>query len=344
MFSELPFPLHFSFPAAGKPWIVLIHGLGMSLSSWTEPCKESLLNGLIPFDFVLTDLDHPPDPGAPGALRWRDFCTSRSLCRLPSPPLPFWRILAREGFGLAAWSQQERQGPMAGAVQELKEVIGSLPAPEEVILLGHSRGGLVARKFLQERLPGWERVRGVIFLGTPHHGSRIASWVKGGRRRQFLVALERILQMLPWLPVQEFLSRASAHLEGYLENAAIRELAPLAPLLQKMKEEEGREAQSGIPYFNFIGTCTSYIRFYRARDGGPPRQIPFFSFLDGVETLFPPGLLPPEFQQGRGDGQVSVERAHLPWARANVLLAVNHARLLVEKEVQERVLRALGEI
>ncbi|MFI8102391.1 esterase/lipase family protein [Streptomyces sp. NPDC086023] len=44
---------------------------------------------------------------------------------------------------------------------------------DRVDLVGHSLGGLVARYYVQ-RLGGDARVRAVVTLGTPHHGTRIA--------------------------------------------------------------------------------------------------------------------------------------------------------------------------
>jgi len=44
------------------------------------------------------------------------------------------------------------------------------------ILVGHSRGGLIARKYLEKAYN--ERIKMLITIGTPHHGSNIARWFK----------------------------------------------------------------------------------------------------------------------------------------------------------------------
>src|SRR5581483_10403478 len=58
----------------------------------------------------------------------------------------------------------------------LEALVASWPAPpEELVLLGHSMGGLVIRSAChQARLAGhrWlERLSKLAFLGTPHHGA-----------------------------------------------------------------------------------------------------------------------------------------------------------------------------
>jgi triacylglycerol esterase/lipase EstA (alpha/beta hydrolase family) len=51
-----------------------------------------------------------------------------------------------------------------------------------VILVGHSMGGLVARAYLQRH--GESRVAGLVTLGTPHQGSRLAHIGYGENARQ----------------------------------------------------------------------------------------------------------------------------------------------------------------
>jgi len=67
----------------------------------------------------------------------------------------------------------------------LEPLIRAWPVPvEELVILGHSMGGLVARSacFYGERAGcAWRRsLRKLVFLGTPHHGAaleRIGAWV-----------------------------------------------------------------------------------------------------------------------------------------------------------------------
>ncbi len=67
----------------------------------------------------------------------------------------------------------------------LERLVAAWPVPvEELVLLGHSMGGLVARsachQAAQEGLSWPGRLRRMVFLGTPHHGApaeRVGNWV-----------------------------------------------------------------------------------------------------------------------------------------------------------------------
>lgn len=338
MFTSLPFPVR-SSPPRGKPWIVLIHGLGMSAGSWIDPCGERLAGGNLSFDLVLTDLDHPPFPGR-AAARLGGFYASTPLRLLPHLYAPFWEVLAREGWGLAAWSQPAG-APVQEAVIQLTRILECLPAGERVVLIGHSRGGLIARRFLQLKLEGWRKVRGVVFLGCPHGGTRIAALA--GLLEKFMPQAEKFLT--GWLKPSfsaGLLSRISSLLRVYLHRTDIIELAPESPMISEMGNREDDERPPGLPYYNYAGCRTTFIRLYRREAESP--EPPVFSLLDDLEKLLPQRLLVPEIRQGQGDGQVTLESAHLPWAQANRIFPVNHARLLVDGPVQKQVLQDLNEI
>ena len=69
----------------------------------------------------------------------------------------------------------------------LEEFVVASPTPvEEITILAHSMGGLVARSachLAAEEGLSWPRqLRRIVFLGTPHHGApleRVGSWVQG---------------------------------------------------------------------------------------------------------------------------------------------------------------------
>ncbi len=44
---------------------------------------------------------------------------------------------------------------------------------DKVILVGHSMGGIIARNYVQKR-GGVSNIKGVVTLGSPHHGSKLA--------------------------------------------------------------------------------------------------------------------------------------------------------------------------
>lgn len=317
----------------GRPWVTLIHGLGMSQRSWSDPFSERLIGGALSFDYVLTDLQALPEI-------WRLLGARRFGCspplRLANPrPLSFWDFLKREGYGIAGWSQEKPLGLIEHAVGELQLLLKEIPQRERTVLLGHSRGGLVARKYLQDRKPGWERISGLILLGVPHHGSAIAklglllaqpfSFLENRKSRPFRTRKTQ--------PNGSFRIR---DLAAFRREGGVRELVPGSAFLRRLAAGEGEEGRIKIPYCNVIGTSTDFIRFF-LRPSPMGKARPIFSIFDGFQRIIPPSFLPLEIRRGRGDGQVSVKSARLSWLEKNHFLPINHAQFLVDPEVKNIV-------
>ena len=68
--------------------------------------------------------------------------------------------------------------PLARRIDEVLAQTGA----ERLLLVGHSMGGLVARRYLQRF--GNARVAKLVTLGTPHHGSQLARIGAGENARQ----------------------------------------------------------------------------------------------------------------------------------------------------------------
>jgi pimeloyl-ACP methyl ester carboxylesterase len=328
-----PFSFQVQEPAeGGKPWVVLIHGLGMSHRSWSDPFKESLLGGALSFDYVLTDLQAPPDLcHFPAAGR---FGCSPPL-RFSNPrPLSFWEFLKRGGCGIAGWSQEKPLGTIDHAVGELQSLLKEIPQRNKIVLLGHSRGGLVARKYLQDRRPGWDRISGVILLGTPNHGSRLAKLGPFlARSFSFFGVKERRHYQSPQNGANGGKTFQIRNLAAYGREGGTAELVPGSAFLSSLAAGEAEEQKNNIPYCNIVGTRTDFIRIY-LRFSPSGRGRPVISLFDGLERIIPPLFLPLEIRQGRGDGQVSAKSARLSWTEKTHLLPINHAQFLVSAEVQ----------
>ena len=71
-------------------------------------------------------------------------------------------------------------GPVSRRIEEVCAAAGT----EQVILVGHSMGGLAARAYLRRH--GRARVAKLVTLGSPHHGSRLAALGLGENARQML--------------------------------------------------------------------------------------------------------------------------------------------------------------
>jgi pimeloyl-ACP methyl ester carboxylesterase len=221
-------------------------------------------------------------------------------------------------------------------VAELQGLLPEVPREGKIVLLGHSRGGLIARKYLQDRRLGWDRVSGVVFLGTPHHGSGLA---KIGQLLAAAIAFWGNLRIPRRKISPNGIGAAEPilnRLASYGHEEGVAELVPGSPFLRRLLGGERQEMENKIPYCNLIGTRTDFIRIYlRAGPKGSPK--PVFSLFDGFERVLPGGVLPAEIRQGRGDGQVSVDSSRLIWLENTRLFPVNHARFLVDSAVQNAV-------
>jgi triacylglycerol esterase/lipase EstA (alpha/beta hydrolase family) len=135
------------------------------------------------------------------ALSWPCLALHRLLIRDPRPgPAPrpvllVHGVLVNDGMWL--WFRRRLQqigmshvytvnyGPphagierFAGQLARRIDAVCAATGASQVVLIGHSMGGLVARAYL--RRFGAEHVARVITIGTPHHGS-ILAWSFPGR-------------------------------------------------------------------------------------------------------------------------------------------------------------------
>ena len=105
--------------------------------------------------------------------------------------------LAREGFTplYLRYNSGRHISTNGRAFAELLEaLVTTWPVPvEQIVLLGHSMGGLVSRSAchygIEARHAWLQRLNKIFFLGTPHHGSPVE---RGGNR------LDRILGFSPY--------------------------------------------------------------------------------------------------------------------------------------------------
>ena len=166
----------------------------------------------------------------------------------------------------------------------LEELVASWPlAVDELVLLGHSMGGLVARSACHvavEHRHTWQnRLRTLITLGAPHHGAPLE---RGGHW------LERLLDVSPYS-------------------------APLGAL--------GRIRSAGVTDLRFGNVLDEHWqghdRFKHGTDTRSPCRLP-----DGVRCYAIAGTLSTEAgPRLRGDGLVPVESALGIHARAELDLA-----------------------
>lgn len=342
-----------------RPVIVLIHGLGMTEGVWTEPYKGRLLGGLLSFRYVLTDLYNKPLPISLGfhdsepKRKVKGITLSKPLEDLPDPPEPLWRYLQNQGYDLITWTQRRPSGPIEEAVNELDYILRivkkRLPR-RNFVLIGHSRGGLIARRYLDRFYRFKGEVVGLITLSTPHHGSSFALF--GKVLSPIIKTLAILLPDNIGMVKRESLSKAESLIKRIKEvsrGEAISELSPNSEFLRKLNGER----INGIYYATFGGTNPTFTRLYlleydktsyMKKEGGfewkaISREV--FSIPDILSSITPASFIPEELRPGKGDGLVSIKSAHLEWSDEKYNLPLNHASILVDPGVKKRVLQIL---
>jgi pimeloyl-ACP methyl ester carboxylesterase len=319
-----------------KPAAIFIHGLGMDKMIWERPDESRVLGGRFPLSFLVCG-----EPEAEEAESAENGGVSRSLFfgKTPKTLATLFQSLREQEYTVIAWSQRRPSAEIDIAATELRDVINSHEqyCKSGIVLVGHSRGGLVARKYLAEGAGG---VRAVITLATPHRGSRMAQWVK------YITPLISLVN--PLLPDSErgTLTYAVKRVFDFLRSRAVRELLPDSPFFKSFRDVKRKDV-----YYLSLGGCDpTLFSVYRrvvesARDGGRTRSVArvkrVFALPDILERVIPERLFPDEMKRGMGDGLVSAESARFPLSDEHYDFPVNHAGILFDERAKQRVLDGL---
>ncbi|HPP06282.1 MAG TPA: alpha/beta hydrolase [Syntrophorhabdaceae bacterium] len=166
-----------------RPWVILIHGLGVSENVWFDPLKEKVL-----------------------------FLSFKTLLKNEVNITPFAERL-KGTYNIASWSQ-DKTGTIDEAAHTLKNICHFI-GNKKFVFLAHSRGGLVARRAVQlfNLKPA-----AIICLSTPHYGSYFADIVlrHKGLLKVFIPAIREFLN-----PIEE-LSPRSKFMEMINDQEALK--------------------------------------------------------------------------------------------------------------------------
>jgi len=277
-----------------KPAFVFIHGLGMSHLVWTSPAEARMMGGMLSLRTLLKEF-------------------------MDDPSTLFHDVQAL-GCTAITWSQQRPVGPVQEAQDELEavlEVVSHIPC-STVVLVGHSRGGLIARALLG-RLAGKasiSRVSGLLTICSPHAGSTLARWTTmlGPAAQVFKDALPETKRSL-------FLKSLHRSL-GFIASTGAEELLPDSCFIRTLP----REAPQGVLCYSAGGTNPSLI-------GSSWLVLP-----EGLARLLPKGAAPEELRMNRGDALVSAKSAVLPYASEHMDFHLNHLTVLVDPGARTKML------
>jgi len=126
-----------------RPWVVLIHGFGVTEKVWFAPLEEKTR-----------------------------FISFKTLLKDEKDVVPFAERCNKNLFNIACWTQ-DVVSTIDEASYGLKEITESIQS-KNILYIAHSRGGLVARRAIQKYNL---RPNALICLSTPHKGSRFADTV-----------------------------------------------------------------------------------------------------------------------------------------------------------------------
>jgi triacylglycerol esterase/lipase EstA (alpha/beta hydrolase family) len=179
------------------------------------------------------------------------------------------RRLARRGIGpLYALSYGP---PLASierfAAQAAAKIDAMLAATgaTQVVIVGHSMGGLVARAYL--RRWGAAKVRRVITVGTPHQGSVLAHVFPG----------RSLAEMRPGNPWLEELGRATAAAGPPIVSLWSWHDSMVAPQASSVLERAENVALMGIGHNALLTDSAVFERvaaeIERANEGRPPSPV-----------------------------------------------------------------------
>jgi pimeloyl-ACP methyl ester carboxylesterase len=300
---------------AGKPEmpvVLLIHGLGMNNYIWIDPEKCYVLGGLAPLTVFLADEVQKPD-------------NTISFGAVKPHTRGLWKSLEDEGFSLASWTQSQPLGPIQIAVDELKTVLEKVRNQwpgKRIYLVGHSRGGVIARRFLLEG--NATDIGGLITICSPHSGTGMAKFSR--YLKPAGVLLEKIIPDKSKATLTKALNRLSA----FLQSPAIEELEPGSEFITSIQ----KSVPEKIRTLSFGGTSPALFQVIVRLPSGNHKVVRFPDLLAGV---IPPAHLPRELIPGFGDALVSAESAKLSGS-SHYDFPANHVKATYDNKIHGMIL------
>lgn len=301
-------------------------------------------------DGTVAQLHGPLEPGVPLVILLHGFAGDLASLTRPGQGGSSWRdALLASGYSTLSYRQAAPLGTLAPNLEQLMDVaVGPLSSHHRLrrlplAVLAHSRGGLLARAFL-DRAAGLPALRGVlsrlervITLHSPHEGSGLA-----GLTVRMDATARRLLTLAGSLGLHPALLAALCVLSA---SPAVAELAPGSPLLRDLA---GR-TPAGIEWHTFGGTSADLgrIRSLLGSPNGPdqrpgPARIARARGLgELLAVLDRLALLTPALREGEGDLVVAEACTRLPFAASHTVNRLTHVEALWDSRLQAQVIDLL---
>jgi pimeloyl-ACP methyl ester carboxylesterase len=366
---------------ARKPVVILLHGLGGDRNDWIKPFQERNWpydHRRVPDEVDLGAHGWPPIGKLPGLearyhLSPRLIANSRGVDG--SDDRSWWHALGLAGFPVFTYSQVGSlmlpldSGPVAEFTRFMqtlqRDVLNdSTHKMRQVVIVGHSRGGLIGRAFLGSaqfkagRIGELPRVRGLITLSSPHRGSHMA--LMDDKIISFLDKVEKAVPKLPKDVGREAIRALKKRIDDYVGPHG-DEIEPDSPLFRALEAQE--PIRPGVRCVSVGGISPRLLRLYLwGFTGGSmiPRGVSRWKLefhwrvrakeAKAVSPVF--GGLPlkmlgmdvDEIMPGLGDGLTAEKRCRFPTsfrAEEHLVAHLSHGEMLWDPGLQAEVIKRL---
>lgn len=365
----------------GKAVVVLLHGLGGDRDDWWNPFQDRNW----PYDHEsrpkAQDLgvrSKPPLelPGIQTKLYLSPRLVANNRGAGGSDNRSWWHALVKAGFSVITYSQLPElmvpfsKGPVAefkAFMETLQEDVLAVPEyrSRPVVILGHSRGGLIGRAYLGDadvkadsagRFP---EVKGLITLSSPHQGSQMA--LLDDKIIDFLNKIQKVVPKLPNDVGNEVINSLKTKADNYV-GAYGDEIEPGSPLFRALEAQE--PIRPGVRCISVGGTSPRLMRVYLwtfTPDSLVPKksaggELEFHWRAKPVEAkgaspvpdglpLKVLGMDLDEIMPGRGDGLTADKRCQFPpsfRAEQHLSVALSHAEELWNPALQATIIEKLN--
>jgi pimeloyl-ACP methyl ester carboxylesterase len=330
-------------PDPSLPVILLLHGAGGNLFHMANPEVSPGIQ--FDVDFV------PPAVIDRGWHAYPNLSTWSIFTSPPNNTPGLQGALEQFGFTALNYAQVGPDDTIDRPVVELDAVMREVLARfnKRVALVCHSRGGLLARHFLQRNrndLNVLSRIAGVVTLHTPHTGSEVA---------EFANSVHNVITGIrndPFNPIHMVVPASVLDfVDAQVMNPCTAELRPSSTFLANLRASEQTPLRVAIPIHTFGGTNPCLLKVFFSifeymsavpQWHWPPfhwttAQVERMNILEGT----PASLICPEERAG-GDVLVTDARSHLPGEVSHHTNGVNHANALNNAAVQHQLRSVLA--
>lgn len=346
-----------------SPLVLLVHGIGGNAQHWFDPTTMNVN------DTWLFDINSHPSS--------KNVGLSTSAPYQPQNVTSWTTFLNQNSITYVNFSQAKAGDLLEYATKEVVDLLTGLeervfqplaqdaaannePVPA-LIILCHSRGGLVTRSALKQLgSSGIPHLKKVITLCTPHHGSfmprlsndynntlhqqldftHLADDLPGPIRTLFK---QHILDFFNDLSNQ--VRQALLHSFGTLaQSPGFDELIPGSPTLQALIQDE--QPLPGVQYYSFGGSNPTFVNFFLSLAGqtfklletASPMLVDMLSRIPAIHDTYG-GLA----ELSKGDSAVSQTSSRWPdpFQAPHQDLHLNHMQALVDPALQQAVLQTI---